>query len=184
MNKGLLIKGGFILGLAALSLFAAYPPKDKLNLGLDLQGGIHLVLKVETQDAVRAETDKDMEVLRREIADGGVSSVATSRISDTSFDVTGVPAEQDAVLNKAANDYLTSQRWDWSRQGSRTVFTMTALNERAVRNLAVEQAKLTIDNRVNQYGVAEPVHRAPGYSRATASSSSCPASTIPSASSD
>ena len=79
MNKGLLIKGAVILGLAALSVFAAYPPKDKLNLGLDLQGGIHLVLKVETQDAVRAETDKDMEVLRREIADNGVSSVATSR---------------------------------------------------------------------------------------------------------
>ncbi len=120
MNKGLLIKGGVILGLAALSVFAAYPPKDKLNLGLDLQGGIHLVLKVETQDAVRAETDKDMEVLRREIADGGVSTVATSRTSDTAFDVTGVPVEQDAVLNKAANDFLTSQRWDWSRQGSRT----------------------------------------------------------------
>ncbi len=157
MNKGLLIKGGVILGLAALSVFAAYPPKDKLNLGLDLQGGIHLVLKVETQDAVRAETDKDMEVLRREIADGGVSTVATSRTSDTAFDVTGVPVEQDAVLNKAANDFLTSQRWDWSRQGSRTAFTMTGLNERNVRNLAVEQAKLTIDNRVNQYGVAEPI---------------------------
>ena len=157
MNRGLLIKGGFIVLLAALSLLAFYPPKDKLNLGLDLQGGIHLVLKVETQDAVRAETDKDMEVLRREIADGGVSSVATSRVTDTTFEVTGVPPEKDAVLNKAANDYLTSQRWDWSRQGSRTVFTMTSINERAVRNLAVEQAKLTIDNRVNQYGVAEPV---------------------------
>ena len=156
MNKGLLIKGAVILGLAALSVFAAYPPKDKLNLGLDLQGGIHLVLKVETQDAVRAETDKDMEVLRREIADNGVSSVATSRISDTSFDVTGVAAEQEAVLNKAANDFLTAQRWDWKREGSRTVFAMTSLNERNVRNLAVEQAKLTIDNRVNQYGVAEP----------------------------
>ena len=70
--------------------------------------------------------------------------------------MTGVPVEQDAVLNKAANDYLTSQRWDWRRDGSRTVFTMTSLNERNVRNLAVEQAKLTIDNRVNQYGVAEP----------------------------
>ncbi|MEO8196067.1 MAG: protein translocase subunit SecD [Thermoanaerobaculia bacterium] len=156
MNKGMLIRGGVILGLAALSVYAAYPPKEKLNLGLDLQGGIYLVLKVETQDAVRAETDKDMEILRREIADGGVSSVATSRTSDTSFDVTGVAIEQEAVLNKAANDYLTSQRWDWRRDGSRTAFTMTSINERNVRNLAVEQAKLTIDNRVNQYGVAEP----------------------------
>ncbi len=156
MNKGLLVKGIFIAGLAVLAAFAAYPPKDKLNLGLDLQGGIHLVLKVETQDAIRAETDKDMEIVRREIAAAGVTSVATSRISDTSFDVTGVPVDKDAVLNKAANDFLTSERWDWNRDGSRTGFTMTAANERLVRNLAVEQAKLTIDNRVNQYGVAEP----------------------------
>ena len=131
--------------------------KDKLNLGLDLQGGIHLVLKVETQDAVRAETDKDMEICAARSPTAASPRWRPRAISDTSFDVTGVPAEKDAVLNKAANDYLTSQRWDWSRQGSRTVFNMTALNERAVRNLAVEQAKLTIDNRVNQYGVAEPV---------------------------
>ncbi len=156
MNKGLLTRGVFILAITLLSIWAAYPLKETLNLGLDLRGGIHLILKVETQDAVRAETDKDMEVLRREIAAGGVSSVATSKIDDLSFDVTGVPAEQDAVLNKAANDYLTSQRWDWRREGSKTTFKMTSLNERSVRNLAVEQAKLTIENRVNQYGVAEP----------------------------
>ena len=48
MNRGLLIKGGFILGLAALSLFAFYPPKDRLNLGLDLQGGAHLLLEMDT----------------------------------------------------------------------------------------------------------------------------------------
>jgi len=157
MNKGLLTRGVFILAITLLSIWAAYPLKEKLNLGLDLQGGIHLVLKVETQDAVRAETDKDMEVLRREVADAGVSSVATSKIDDLSFDVTGVPIAQDVVLNKAANDYLTSQRWNWRRDGSKTIFEMTSLNERNVRNLAVEQAKLTIDNRVNQYGVAEPV---------------------------
>ncbi|MGE0641122.1 MAG: protein translocase subunit SecD [Thermoanaerobaculia bacterium] len=157
MRKGLLYKGLLILGLGALAVFAALPPKEKINLGLDLQGGIHLVLKVQTQDAVRAETDKDMEIMRREIADKGVSGVATKRISDTSFEVTGVPADKEPVLNKAANDYLTSQRWDWSPEGGRTVFRMTGANERNVRNLAVEQAKLTINNRVNQYGVAEPL---------------------------
>ncbi|MEO8274642.1 MAG: protein translocase subunit SecD [Thermoanaerobaculia bacterium] len=157
MNKGLLYKGLFIAGLGILAAFAAFPPREKINLGLDLQGGIHLVLKVETQDAVRAETDKDMEVIRREVAEGGVGSVATSRDSDTSFTVTGVPIDQDPVLNKAANDFLTAQRWDWRRDGSQTTFKMTALNERTVRDLSVEQALQTIRNRIDQFGVSEPV---------------------------
>ena len=157
MKKKLIYKGLLIVGLGVLAYFAAFPPKEKINLGLDLQGGIHLVLKVETQDAVRAETDKDMEVLRREIADAGVTSVATSRDADTSFSVTGVPEDKEPVLNKAANDYLTSQRWDWRRQGSRIVFAMTALNERNVRDLSVNQALQTIRNRIDQFGVSEPV---------------------------
>lgn len=149
-------KGILIVGMGVLAAFAAFPPSKKINLGLDLQGGIHLVLKVETQDAIRAETDKDMEVLRREIADAGVTTVATSRESDTAFSITGVPMEKEDVLNKAANDYLTSQRWDWRRDGSRTSFKMTSLNERNVRDLSVNQALQTIRNRIDQFGVSEP----------------------------
>ena len=69
MRSGLLWRGLLIGGLAALSVWAAWPLREKINLGLDLQGGIHLVLRVQTQDAVRAETDKDMEVLRRQVAE-------------------------------------------------------------------------------------------------------------------
>ena len=41
----------------------AFLPSGTLNLGLDLQGGLHLVLQVQTQDAVRAETDKVLNTL-------------------------------------------------------------------------------------------------------------------------
>jgi preprotein translocase subunit SecD len=157
MNRSLLYRGLFILALAGLAFWAAYPPKQKLNLGLDLQGGIHLVLRVETQDAVRAETEKDMEMLRRRLAENGVPSVQASRASDTRFEVTGVPVEQDVVLNKQANDYLSSERWDWSRQGGAVVFNMTSANERSIRDMAVNQALQTINNRVNEFGVSEPV---------------------------
>ncbi|HSM14370.1 MAG TPA: protein translocase subunit SecD, partial [Thermoanaerobaculia bacterium] len=59
MNKRLLWRGVLIAALAALAAWSAWPPGEKINLGLDLQGGIHLVLQVQTQDAVRAEADKD-----------------------------------------------------------------------------------------------------------------------------
>ena len=157
MNRSLLYRGLFILLLAAGAFYAANPPKEKLNLGLDLQGGIHLVLKVETQDAVRAETEKDMEMIRRRAAENGAPGAQASRKSDTSFELSGVPVEQDAVVNKQANDYLSSQRWDWRRSGAVTLFTMTAANERSIRDMSVNQALQTIRNRVDQFGVSEPV---------------------------
>ncbi len=43
---------------------AFYPPDKKINLGLDLKGGVHLVLKVQTDDALRSETETTMERLR------------------------------------------------------------------------------------------------------------------------
>ena len=156
MKKGVLWRGLLIGGLAALSVWAAWPLREKINLGLDLQGGIHLVLQVQTQDAVRAETDKDMEVLRREAADDGVAGVRTNRLTDTSFEVTGWAGADEQKVVKVADEWLAG---GWERQGSggRFVFAMRAANERAIRDSAVNQAKQTISNRVDQFGVAEPV---------------------------
>ena len=44
-----------IAGVIALSVFAFYPPDQKVNLGLDLKGGVHLVLRVQTDDALRVK---------------------------------------------------------------------------------------------------------------------------------
>jgi preprotein translocase subunit SecD len=154
MNKGLLWRGLLILGLLVLSVVAIYPPKEKLKLGLDLRGGMHLSLKVNTDDALRSESDKDMERMRQELTDQGATSVATSRTSDTSFDITGVPVDHDGAVAKAANDYLPG--WDWNRSGDRIAFTMTAANVKSIRELAVQQALQTIRNRIDEFGVSEP----------------------------
>src|SRR4030095_9734058 len=113
MNKGLLWRGVLILGMVAFAIIALYPPKEKLKLGLDLRGGMHLSLKVNTDDALRSESDKDMERMRQELIDKGAPTAATKRLSDSSFEITGVAVDQDGAVGKAANDYLTG--WDWNR---------------------------------------------------------------------
>jgi preprotein translocase subunit SecD len=155
MKKRLIWRGVLILVLAALAVWAAYPPKEKINLGLDLQGGIHLVLQVQTQDAVRAETDKDMEILRREAVDGGIPALQTARTGDTSFTAAGVPADKSATFQKIASDYLPG--WDLDADPVGYRFVMRPANERAIRDGAVNQALQTISNRVDQFGVAEPL---------------------------
>lgn len=156
MNKGLLARGALIVALGALSFWRFWPPEENLNLGLDLQGGLHLVLRVETQDAVRAETDKDMEVLRREAEDDGVPGVRTSRLDDTGFEATGFAADRQAALEQVARDWLGGG-WDWTRDDGKLVFEMRPANEKAIREGAVNQALQTIRNRVDQFGVSEPL---------------------------
>ena len=103
-------RGVLIVGAVALALWAAYPPKEKINLGLDLQGGIHLVLQVEVVDALRAETDKDMERLRQEATEKGLIGLETERTGDSAFVLRGVEVEDEPVIAKAAADYLPG--WD------------------------------------------------------------------------
>ena len=155
MNRSLMWRGLLILALVVLAGFSVYPPREKINLGLDLQGGIHLVLRVKTDDALRSETDKGMERLRQEAEDAGLTGLVTRRTSDTAFEVAGVPLDREEVVAKAANDYLTG--WEWRRQGQVLDFSMQPANERDIRDMAVNQALQTIRNRVDQFGVSEPV---------------------------
>ena len=54
MAKNIRWKLLIIVGVIALAIFAFYPPDRKILLGLDLKGGVHLVLRVQTEDAVLA----------------------------------------------------------------------------------------------------------------------------------
>ena len=56
MKKKLQYRLAFIVLVAAVCAFLLY--KDKINLGLDLQGGIHLVLQVDVAQALQAETEQ------------------------------------------------------------------------------------------------------------------------------
>src|SRR5262245_59431286 len=57
MPKNITWKLVLIGASVALSVWLFYPPKDKISLGLDLQGGSHLLLQVETSAAVKSEID-------------------------------------------------------------------------------------------------------------------------------
>ena len=61
------------LTVLCIYLFSGFPPsvenmRKRINLGLDLQGGIQLVLRVKTSDALRAETDQTIESLKENVA--------------------------------------------------------------------------------------------------------------------
>src|ERR1044071_9484773 len=87
--------------------FGVTQPKwltDKMiKLGLDLKGGVHLVLRVQTDDALRIESEGEMERLRQSLQTAGINVTGVSLIDPTSFKVEGIRPEQDAASRNSAN---------------------------------------------------------------------------------
>src|SRR5216117_4109924 len=73
----------------------------QLKLGLDLKGGVHLVLRVETEDALRSETETEMERLREELQNRKIPFTPLTAPTSTQFRVEGIPPAQDAEFRQA-----------------------------------------------------------------------------------
>src|SRR5215207_4180182 len=98
MAKNLRWKLLLIAGVVALAVFAFYPPDQKVRLGLDLKGGVQLVMRVQTEDAVRIETETTADRLREQLKTSGLLTATVTSVSPTEFRVEGVPADQDQAL--------------------------------------------------------------------------------------
>src|SRR5205823_5088597 len=127
----------------------------QLKLGLDLKGGVHLVLRVQTDTALRVQTDGEAERLREELQKRNIPIKSINSISPTQFRVEGVPPDQDAAFRQAANEVQAN--FDRSSgSGGGYTFTMKPNIQVNLRDEAVVQARQTIERRVNELGVAEP----------------------------
>ncbi len=145
------------------SFVAFWPPYErdgvpgKLHLGLDLRGGIHLVLRVVTDDALNATIDDAVQNSRNRIGDRGITVATVERVDPTRFRIEGV----DPVRVKDARDILRDYfRTGWEiREPSEGRFevALTDAEVRRVKEQTVDEAIKTLERRINQLGVAEPV---------------------------
>ena len=127
----------------------------QLKLGLDLQGGVHLVLRVQTDDALRHETDAESELVRESLKTAGITGGTITVDSPTQFRVEGIAPDQDAAFRQAAAAVETN--FDRSpAAGGVYIFTMRPNIQVNLREEAVTQARQTIERRVNELGVSEP----------------------------
>lgn len=145
-----------IVGVISLSVWSFYPPGEKVKLGLDLKGGVHLVLRVHTDDALRIETELTVERLRETLAEGGLEVGSLSVTSPTEFLVEEVQPDQDQAFRQAASDNSEAVFNRSSGAGNYT-YSMKPNIANQLREEAVAQALQTIERRVNELGVAEPV---------------------------
>src|SRR6185312_1458583 len=96
----------------------------QLKLGLDLKGGVHLVLRVQTDEALKIHTTTTSEQLREALRTAGVSVKSILVTSPTTFRVEGVPPEKDADFTRLADDQTTTEYDRNSGAGGVYDFTM------------------------------------------------------------
>jgi preprotein translocase subunit SecD len=126
----------------------------QLKLGLDLMGGVHLVLRVQTDDALRVTTEQDSARLQEELKRVGVPGTVTIQDVQT-FRIDGVPPAQDQAFRQAAEPLTVNFERSTGTNGSYT-FRMRPNIAQTLREEAVVQARQTIERRVNELGVTEP----------------------------
>jgi preprotein translocase subunit SecD len=127
----------------------------QLKLGLDLKGGVHLVLKVKTETALRVETETQMQRVAEAARMAGISIGNATATNFTTFKIEGVPSAQDAAFRQAAGQ--ADAEYDRSPgTGGTYTFTMKPNIVRQLQEESVVQAQQTIERRVNELGVAEP----------------------------
>lgn len=123
-------------------------PNKGIALGLDLQGGVHLVFEVEGDKAVEITTER----LRQSISDTLTKKKITANVVRKGLQIEITPVSGD-VQNVVREDYPTLVSME---TGTKLVYAIADKEARRIRENAVDQALETIRNRIDQFGVAEP----------------------------
>jgi len=156
MAKNLRWKLVVIFAVVALAVFSFYPPGEKVHLGLDLKGGVHLVLRVQTDDALKLETQTTADRLAEQLKEKSVATSGYVVNGPTSFTFNGVAPDQDATFRGNLTEVEVNYDRSSSAGGSYT-FTLKPNIVVQLREDTVNQALQTIERRVNELGVAEPI---------------------------
>jgi preprotein translocase subunit SecD len=179
MDRSWYWKAGFILAVTLLAVWALVPsityfrlppnernetsvfekarpkwaPAKHLNLGLDLQGGIHLLMEVEVDKAVREKAVRRAEEIAAELDRKEIKGVDVKGDPDTGI-VTVTAPDVTKAKNLIADEYTDM----YIRKVTGNSFEL-AMKDDAVKQLkdsAVDQAVKAIRNRVDKWGVSEP----------------------------
>ena len=157
MQKNLQWKLLAIVAVTALAVWGVYPPGEQIRLGLDLSGGAHLVLRVETSDALQVETETAAEQVAEQMSLQGMEAATVVPADATTIRVEGVPGERDAEFRQLSDERLAASYDREPGAGGSYTFRMRGPVSSSLREEAVRQALQTIERRVNELGVSEPI---------------------------
>ena len=135
---------------------------DPMYLGLDLRGGVHFMMQVDMEAAIKQAEERYAEDIRTMLRDSKIQYLSVDRDNHA----IQIKFQDAATLGQAENTLKREMRGlMFSEEGNALVARMTDADVREIRRLAVAQNVTTLRNRVNELGVAEPVIQQQGEDR-------------------
>lgn len=135
-------------------------------LGLDLRGGVHFLLQVDMNGAVTKKLDSLAGDIRTQLRDKGIRHSGIDRNNNTITIKFSNPDDADRARGLLADSTRElAYAVDKNADGATLTGTFTAAAMKEVQDNAVKQNIVTLHNRVNELGVAEPVIQQQGPDR-------------------
>jgi preprotein translocase subunit SecD len=143
-------------------------PAEKIHLGLDLQGGMHLILEVENDQAVENTAERLAQELKDELRSKHLRFLLVERHGQDGVKLL-LPKDQDwqRVADLVKNTFPLLNIADRTMEQDQVQVLLKVEEEqvRHIKKLAVDQGLETIRNRIDQFGVSEPDIRTQGQNR-------------------
>ena len=173
MNPNLKWKALFISAVILLCIYSVigYPDfptsltslksnfEHQIKLGLDLQGGTHLILQVQVQEAIAQETDQTADRLTTELRSKNIHYDEVRRADDTHIVVRNVPSDQASQFRDVIHQPQYETTWDLSSAPGETNGYLLTLRPGAIaatQETTMNQSLETIERRINALGLTEP----------------------------
>ncbi|HLY99219.1 MAG TPA: protein translocase subunit SecD [Candidatus Angelobacter sp.] len=134
--------------------------RESIHLGLDLKGGVHLILQVKVNEAVSSDSDHAAEVLREQLQKKNVSFTDISKPDSVNHPETiivkGLTADAGQQLRTIAQDFLPDYEASRAGEGEWNV-TMKPTRQASLKQETLTKSIEAIRTRVDSLGVSEPV---------------------------
>lgn len=152
-----------IIAVLGLAVWAALPLKEKINLGLDLQGGMHLILGVEADKAVESAASRVLDTMKSDFRRERIRYSLLTKDQKNNILIEPSSEKDIAKLEKVMGQYPLKS---FGRNGQgQMIYAFPASQVKKIKENAVEQALETIRNRIDQFGVSEPTLQRQGKDR-------------------
>lgn len=176
-NKGLLIRTIIIVAITIAGFYLVFGPRrtptqadftwtgikanlaENINLGLDLKGGSHLVMRVKTDDYLKTLTENNAQAALTTAQDAKLPVTGNAiKAENGNYSVTlnvSDGTQSQAILEEVKKK-VDFSAWNQSTSGNDIVWSLPAQAQELLKRQAVEQALKIIESRINAFGVKEP----------------------------
>src|SRR5579862_2682626 len=129
----------------------------RIRLGLDLQGGTHLILQVQVNEAISMQTDQALDHLSTQLRDKSIRYDEIRKLGDTQILVHNLAPESVATFRDLVSSNFSD--WDLSPAPGETsgyLLTIKPSTVAAIQEQTMSQSEDTIRRRIDQLGLTEP----------------------------